>query len=133
MDRQAAYRKGLIASVKIAQKDLGMEDEDYRALLRAVTGKDSAAKCSVRELKAMLAELRLKGWRPRPRIAAELLPLHRKIKALLASLGRPRTYAETIIKRQTNNSATLGTADRAQLMACVAALTCQQRREAQEA
>lgn len=133
MDRQAAYRKGLIADVKIAEKELGMADEDYRSLLWAVTGKDSAAKCNVRELKAMLAELRLKGWRPRPRIAAELLPLHRKIKALLASLGRPRTYAETIIKRQTNNSATLGTADRAQLMAGVAALTCQQRREAQEA
>ena len=58
---------GLIASVKIAQKDLGLDDTTYRSLLQAVTGMDSAARCTVPQLKAMLAELRAKGWTPRPR------------------------------------------------------------------
>ena len=60
-------RAGLIASVKIAQKDLGLDDATYRSLLQAVTRQDSAARCTVPQLKAMLAELRAKGWSPRPR------------------------------------------------------------------
>ena len=51
-------RAGLIASVKIAQKDLGLDDTTYRSLLQGVTGMDSAARCTVPQLKAMLAELR---------------------------------------------------------------------------
>ena len=77
---------GLIASVKIAQKDLGLEDTTYR-------------------------------------------PLHAKITALCASLERPLSYADAIIRRQTRNTASLRTASRAQLTACVAALVRQQGRE----
>ena len=80
-------RAGLIASVKIAQKDLGLDDATYRSLLQAVTGQSSAARCTVPQLKAMLAELRAKGWTPRPRnVPQELRPLHAKITALCASL-----------------------------------------------
>ena len=80
-----------------------------------------------------MAEMRAKGWTPRPRarlVPAALRPLHSKIAALCESLERPLSYAEEIIKRQTKNSATLGTADRAQLTACVASLVRQQSREA---
>lgn len=77
------------------------------------------------QLKAMLAELRAKGWTPRPRnVPQELRPLHAKITALCASLERPLSYADAIIRRQTRN-----TASRAQLTACVAALVRQQERE----
>ena len=91
---------------------------------------DSAARCTVPQLKAMLAELRAKGWTPRPRnVPQELRPLHAKISALCASLERPLSYADAIIRRQTRNTASLRTASRAQLTACVAALVRQQGRE----
>lgn len=123
-------RAGLIASVKIAQKDLGLDDTTYRSLLQGVTGRDSAARCTVPQLKAMLAELRAKGWTPRPRnVPQELRPLHAKITALCASLERPLSYADAIIRRQTRDMARLRTASRAQLTACVAALVRQQGRE----
>lgn len=126
--RPDPLRNGLIASVKIAQKDMGLDDATYRDLLRSVTGRDSAAKCTVPQLKAMLAEFRGKGWTPRPRhpkgVPAELRPLHSKIAALCAALGRPDTYADAIIRRQSKGCA--------QLTACVAALIRQQNRETKE-
>lgn len=129
----ATLRAGLVASVKIAQKDLGLDDATYRSLLQAVTGQNSAARCTVPQLKAMLAELRAKGWTPRPRnIPQELRPLHAKISALCASLERPLSYADAIIRRQTRGMACLRTASRAQLTACVAALVRQQERETKE-
>ena len=127
---ESKLRAGLIASVKIAQKDLGLDDTTYRSLLQGVTGMDSAARCTVPQLKAMLAELRAKGWTPRPRnVPQELRPLHAKITALCASLERPLSYADAIIRRQTRNTASLRTASRSQLTACVAALVRQQERE----
>lgn len=131
-NRTAALRRGLIASVHIAKTDMQLDEDTYRALLKAVTGHDSAGKCTVPQLKAMLAEMRAKGWTPRPlagQVPAALRPLHSKIEALCKNLERPLSYAEEIITRQTKNSSTLGTADRAQLTACVAALVRQQGRE----
>lgn len=133
--RAAAYRRGLIASVHIAAGDMGLDEGAYRAMLESVTGRNSAGKCSVPQLKAVLAEMRNKGWQPRPRagqpeaIPAALRPLHAKVAAMCKSIERPLSYADEIIKRQTKNSATLGTADRPQLTACVAALVRQQSRE----
>ena len=133
--RAAAYRRGLIASVHIAAGEMALDEGAYRAMLESVTGRDSAGKCSVPQLKAVLAEMRNKGWQPRPRagqpaiIPAALRPLHAKVAALCKSINRPLAYADEIIKRQTKNSATLGTADRPQLTACVAALVRQQSRE----
>lgn len=133
--RAAAYRRGLIASVHIAAGDMALDEATYRDLLSSVTGRDSAGKCNVPQLKAVLAEMRNKGWQPRPRtgqstaIPAALRPLHGKVAALCESIERPLSYADEIIKRQTRNSATLGTANRTQLTACVTALVRQQGRE----
>lgn len=74
-----------------------------------VTGHASAGKCTVPQLKAMLAEMRAKSWTPRPfagQAQAALRPLHAKIKALCESLERPLSYAEEIIVRQTKSCAT---------------------------
>ena len=77
---ESKLRAGLIASVKIAQKDLGLDDTTYRSLLQAVTGMDSAARCTVPQLKAMLAELRAKGWTPRPRNVPQELQDHGPVR-----------------------------------------------------
>ena len=133
-NRTAALRRGLIATIHIAKGQMGLDDDAYQGLLESVTGYKSSAKCTVPQLKAVIAEMRnSKGWTPRPlagQVPAALRPLHNKIAALCTSLERPLSYAEEIITRQTKNSATLGTADRAQLTACVAALVRQQGREA---
>lgn len=133
-NRTAALRRGLIATIHIAKGQMGLDDDAYQGLLESVTGHKSSAKCTVPQLKAVIAEMRnRKGWTPRPlagQVPADLRPLHSKIEALCKSLECPLSYAEEIIKRQTKNSATLGTADRAQLIACVAALVRQQGREA---
>ena len=132
-NRTAALRRGLIATIHIAKGQMALDDAAYQGLLESVTGHNSSAKCTVPQLKAVIAEMRnSKGWTPRPlagQVPTALRPLHNKIAALCTSLERPLSYAEEIITRQTKNSATLGTADRAQLTACVAALVRQQGRE----
>ena len=42
-------RKKLIAKVKIAQQQLGLDDDTYRALLEGAVGKRSAAKMDEKE------------------------------------------------------------------------------------
>lgn len=43
-------RRALIAKIKIAQKELGLDDDTYRAVLERVTGKRSCADMDVSEL-----------------------------------------------------------------------------------
>ena len=40
-------RRALIAKIKIAQKELGLDDATYRAVLERVTGKRSCTECSI--------------------------------------------------------------------------------------
>lgn len=92
-------RRPLIAKIKIAQKELGMADEAYRAMLMRVTGKDSCAKLAMSELEAVLAELKSKGFTPRksagrrPNRRDSADPMMRKIEALLLDNGWSWNYA----------------------------------------
>lgn len=130
-------RKGLMASVHMARADMGLDEETYRGLLLSVTGRDSCARCSLPQLKAVLAEFRARGWRPRPRpagraVAPELRPRHRKILALCLSQGRDPAYAEAVIRRMSRGAETLATASAARLDACIAALARQAGRERED-
>jgi hypothetical protein len=88
-----AQRRALIAKVHIAPKQLGMTEEDYRATLHRVTGRISAAECSVEQLTALVAEFGRKGFRTsggaRQTTAAQRAdhPMARKARALWISLG----------------------------------------------
>lgn len=53
-----------VAKIKIAQKQLGMEDDAYRALLNRLTGKTSATALSVPEQLKVLAEMERLGFKP---------------------------------------------------------------------
>ena len=134
------YRNAMIAKVQIARKSLALDDATYRAMLAELTGKTSCANLSAKELQAVLAELRRKGWNPAfkrskprsdsgPRVAKELIPLRNKIAAQLADLERPWSYADGILSRMYGQDVGVGTATRTQLTACVTALTRQQTRE----
>lgn len=132
-------RKGLMASIHMARADMGLDEETYRGLLASVTGRDSCARCSLPQLKAVLAEFRARGWTPRPRqtkgasVAPELRPRHQKILALCLSQGRDPAYAEAVIRRMSRGAETLATASAARLDACIAALARQAGREKEEA
>lgn len=91
----ADRRKSLIAKAHIARDQLGMDEATYRAVLRRMTGKTSAADCSVPELAALMNEFLRLGFSPafgkRPvaashpeKISAAQLA---KIEALLAEKG----------------------------------------------
>lgn len=96
-------RKSLLAKIHMAAKDLGLDDDTYRGLLEQVTGHRSCRDCSYRELVAVVATLRKKGWDDgygqKPRVAPEKQRLVDKIGALLAEAKRPWSYAQGIAQR----------------------------------
>lgn len=82
-------RRVLIAKVHVAKKEMGLTDDDYRAMLVRVTGNLSSADCDVTELRSMVEEMKSKGFRPKPargRAPASDHPSARKARALWISL-----------------------------------------------
>lgn len=54
-----------MAMVHCAKKDLGLEDETYRAVLHEVTGHDSCRDCTDGELARVVEHFRARGWTPK--------------------------------------------------------------------
>lgn len=101
-----------LAKIHIAVKELGMEDEDYRALLQDVAGVGSASKLDLAQRSKLLHRLEKLGWKPKTRKPRQKItantPVDRKIRALwldLANLGAVRDRSEkalaSYVKRQT--------------------------------
>jgi phage gp16-like protein len=61
-----AHRNKALAKIHVAKKQLAMEEDSYRALLRRITGKDSAKALEIVELDAVLAEFRRLGFSGAP-------------------------------------------------------------------
>ena len=57
-------RSAALAKIHIARKDLGLAEEDYRAILLRVAGADSAAKLTPAAHEQILAEFQRLGWKP---------------------------------------------------------------------
>jgi phage gp16-like protein len=101
-DRANQHRRALLAKVHLAKKELGLQEDDYRAILLRVTSRTSAGECSEAELARVVEELKAKGFRPKPatgrkpgvagrraapgRVAAADHPVARKARALWISL-----------------------------------------------
>ena len=67
---QEAQRKQLIKLIHVARRELGMQDEDYRAMLANIPGLDgatSSAELTIPKLKLVLETLKSKGFRVAPR------------------------------------------------------------------
>lgn len=80
-------RRKRLAKVHVAKKDLGLEADDYRAVVERVTGRRSAGDCTDRQLGDLLAEfgrLGFKGAAPVRRQASS--PIATKARALWISL-----------------------------------------------
>ena len=119
---QADKRRQYIKAVKAKQRQLGMDDDTYRAMLQARTGKTSAKDCTLTELGlisnyltsqgavAPKAEARARaparaGYPPRAPVALERQALRAKVDMLLAELtplarlSDPEQYASAICQR----------------------------------
>ena len=59
-------RRGMLAKVHIARKELALDDAAYGDVLERVTGQSSAARLTDAQLDLVLREFRRLGWTPRP-------------------------------------------------------------------
>lgn len=57
-------RSPALAKIHIAKKELGLADDDYRAILTRVTGQNSASKLTAPAQEAVLTEFARLGWKP---------------------------------------------------------------------
>lgn len=99
-------RNAMIAKIKIAQKELNMADDAYRAILMRVTGKNSCAKMTEAELDKVIVEMKRMGFQPRanqygkrPNRRSDADSMMHKIEALLADGGLHWNYAHAMAKR----------------------------------
>ena len=123
-----------LAAIHIRKKELALEDDAYRALLRSVAGVDSA-----RDLDGAGRRAVLDRMAPRPASASRKRwgkrnadPLVRKVYALLGAADPPRppAYAVGILKRMCGADApdAIEWATGEQLRKLVAALEMDRRR-----
>ena len=55
----------LLAKIHIAKKQLGLDDETYRSMLKNLTGKQSAKDLTDRQIILVINHLMHKGWQPK--------------------------------------------------------------------
>ena len=66
-------RRRRLAAVHCAKRDLGLDDEAYRALLAGAAGVESAAQIRTgRQWEAVLGALRRAGWRGTGRLSGQM-------------------------------------------------------------
>ncbi|MBF0247012.1 MAG: regulatory protein GemA [Alphaproteobacteria bacterium] len=87
------YRRQLLGKVHIAKKTLGLDDDTYRDLLEAHTGKRSASKCSNAQLVDLVEHFKTQGFKPKRKAPARAGRSNladgesqRKVRALWLSL-----------------------------------------------
>jgi phage gp16-like protein len=104
------HRNAELAKIHLAKKDLCMTDEEYRAMLWSVGRVNSAKDLDYAGRQAVLQHLQACGFKPaaakkagrqkRPTPSTENLPLVRRIRAQLISLGKlPDEYADGIARQ----------------------------------
>jgi phage gp16-like protein len=108
MAAAAPARRNLLARIHIARKEMGLDEETYRDLLRRETGASSAAALDDAGLEKALAAFRRMGWRPRRWRPASRKPWVRKVYALWGEAKRAgvfrdrrRSALRAFCKRQT--------------------------------
>jgi phage gp16-like protein len=79
-------RRALLARVHIASKEMALTDDSYRAILKRVTGQESAADCSDGLLTKVLDEFKRLGWMPKVKRPTSTVPHVRKVFALWTAI-----------------------------------------------
>lgn len=81
-------KRPLIAKIHVAKNQLNLDDEQYRDIVRRVTGKDSAGKCRYSQLVDLINEFKSLGWKTPKKKAFRRAPSDgiKKIYALWGEL-----------------------------------------------
>jgi phage gp16-like protein len=107
---EAIARKQQLGRIHLAKKQLGLDDDTYRALLECVTGLTSSKDMTHEQRNLVLAEFarlgfkwersasRARAFKGRPKNVADV-PMLRKVEALLADAKRPWAYAHAMAER----------------------------------
>ncbi|KGE77665.1 gp16 family protein [Halomonas salina] len=100
--------RGKLAQIHIAKSQLGLSDDEYRAVLARTAGVSSAKQLTNRNVGNVLHEFRRLGWQPKPakkagrkspRPPATRKVVMGKVEALLTHAGRPWAYADGMAQR----------------------------------
>lgn len=91
-----------LAKIHIAKKELAMDDDAYRAMLKNMAGVTSSKELTTAQAFKVLQHMERCGWKPkngkktgkRPNPPMDKAALISKIEAQLAEAGRPWTYAD---------------------------------------
>ncbi|HWH86334.1 MAG TPA: regulatory protein GemA [Pseudomonas sp.] len=90
-----------LAKIHVAKKQLGLDDETYRAILARLCGVKSAKDLNARQLPLVLQEFERLGWQPvktkhgkRPNPPDNKAALMSKIEAQLSAANRSWAYAD---------------------------------------
>ncbi len=125
-----------LARIHLAKKELGLDDDTYRSLLKTITGKDSASDLGPGERWKVLCELGRLGakagaGKPYPGkpaiVSADCQALLGKVEAQLAEAKRPWAYAHALAQRMFKKPQ-VQLCDADELRRIVAALTYDARR-----
>jgi phage gp16-like protein len=88
-DAASQRRRQLIAKIHVAKKQLGLTDDDYRAVLIRVGGRESSAQMSDAQLADVVQEFARKGFTAKARVGKPRPadhPVARKARAMWISL-----------------------------------------------
>lgn len=138
-NEQAAERRTKdLARIHVAKKQLGLDEEAYRALLERVAGVRSSADLSTAGRSAVLREFARLGFKVMPGKRGhvgrpkglEARPMLTKVEALLTDAGRPWNYAHGLAERMFEVKRVEWLGDD-QLHRLIAALEIDARRRAQ--
>lgn len=136
MTTQDALRRSQLAQIHIARKDLGLDEDTYRAMLMDVAGVASSADLTAKGRRDVLARFESKGWKNKkhraPEVTAEKAPYIRKIGALLADMKLSWSYANGIAKQMFKKQR-VQWCEAEQLRAVVAALAKEQTKRRENA
>lgn len=139
MANEQSRRRGMIAKIKVAQKQLGMDDDVYRDVLETATGLRSCKEMEIWQLERVLQKMERLGFAPargkperQPLHFEEHTPMINKIGAMLHQSGKSWAYAHGIARKMFNVE-TVQRCDGEQMRKVLAALNYQAKREAHKA
>jgi phage gp16-like protein len=133
-------RNADLAKIHIAKKQLGLDDETYRAMLRTHGGVSSSKDLSPMAAARVLAHLRSAGFKAtapagkgrKPRTTANRAEQLAKIEAQLADAKRPWSYADSMARHMFKVDQ-VGWLNTQQMSAVIAALDYDAKRRSSKA
>ena len=102
--QRANERKRAITTIHVLKAQAGMDDDDYRTMLHAQTGKASCKDMDIVELRRVLDHFARLGVKSQSRQRLDRVGQSRqrllaKLTAQLSAAGRDRKYLDVLVKR----------------------------------